>query len=114
MGWEGEERGRARGGPLFVVVVSLIKGGAGPFTAYHFDRAVPGAGAEAVFCDEVPVHGEDLSVVLLPRLDGEFVEADVEELDGPVAGGDDDLVLVAFGPGEVVEGVLGVEPLAPS
>lgn len=56
------------------------------------------------------MHGEDFPVVLFPRLDREFVEADVEELDGAVAGGDDDLVFVDLGPGEVEEGVLGVKP----
>ena len=56
------------------------------------------------------MHGEGFSHVLLPGLNGEFVNADVEEFDGAVAGGDEDLVLVRFGPGEVEEGVLGVEP----
>ena len=48
--------------------------------------------------------------MLLPRLHGELVDADVEQLDGAVAGGHEDLVLVRLGPGEVEEGVLGVEP----
>ncbi len=56
------------------------------------------------------MHGEGFSHVLFPGLDGEFVNADVKELDGAVTGGDEDLVLVRFGPGEVEEGVLGVEP----
>lgn len=34
------------------------------------------------------MHSEDFSHVLFPGLDGEFVKADVEELDGPIAGGD--------------------------
>ena len=55
---------------------------------YHFDRAVPRAGAEGGLLDEVPVHCEDFTVVLLPGLDGEFIYADVEELDGAVAGCD--------------------------
>lgn len=56
------------------------------------------------------MHGEDFSHVLFPGLDGELVDADVEELDGAIAGRDQDLVLVRFGPGEVEEGVLRVEP----
>ena len=56
------------------------------------------------------MHGEDFSHVLFPGLHGEFVKADVEELDGAIAGGDEDLVLMRFGPGEVEEGVLRVEP----
>lgn len=56
------------------------------------------------------MHREDFSHVLFPGLNGEFVEADVEELDGAIAGGYEDLVLVGFGPGEVKEGVLRVKP----
>jgi len=56
------------------------------------------------------MNGEDLPLVLLPRLDGELVKRYIEELDGAVAGGGDELVLVRFGPGDVVEGVLGIKP----
>ena len=56
------------------------------------------------------MYGENLSVVLFPGLNGEIVQTDVEEFDGAVAGSDKTLILVGFGPGEVVEGVLGVKP----
>lgn len=79
---------------------------------YDFDGAVPRAGAKRIFADEIPVHGEDFSLMLLPGLHWEFIERGVEELDGAVAGGDYELVLMRFGPGEVVEGVLGIEPFA--
>lgn len=58
------------------------------------------------------MNGKHLPLMLLPGLHGEFVQGDVEELDGAVAGGDDALVLVRFGPAEVVEGILRVKPLA--
>ena len=45
-------------------------------------------------------------------MDGEVVERDVEELDGAVTGSYHDLVFMRFGPGEVVEGILSVKPLA--
>ena len=48
--------------------------------------------------------------MLFPALDWEVVEPYVEELDGAIASGDQDLVLVAFGPGEVVQRILRVEP----
>ena len=48
--------------------------------------------------------------MLLPRLHGEAVEAYVEELDRAIARGDDQLILVDFGPGEIVKRVLGIEP----
>lgn len=50
------------------------------------------------------------SHVLFPGLNGKLIDTDVEELDGAIAGGDQDLVLVRFGPGEVEEGVLRIEP----
>ena len=77
---------------------------------YDFDSAVPRARAERILRDEVPMHSVHFSVVFLPRLDGKFVETDIEEFDGAVAGCDQDLILVALGPGEVVEGVLRVKP----
>jgi hypothetical protein len=56
------------------------------------------------------VHREDFARVLLPRLDWELREGDVEQLDGAIAAGYQDLVLVRFGPRRVKERVLGVEP----
>lgn len=56
------------------------------------------------------MNGKDLALVLLPGLDGELVKRYVEELDGAIACGCDELVLVRFGPGDVVEGVLGIKP----
>ena len=58
--------------------------------------------------------GEDFTVVLLPGLDGEFVQADVEELYRAISRRDEDLVLVSLRPGEVEEGVLGIEPGSPT
>ena len=55
---------------------------------YHSDGTVPGAGAECILRHQVPVHGVDLSHVLFPGLNGELIDADVEELDGAIAGGD--------------------------
>lgn len=56
------------------------------------------------------MHREDFAGVLLPGLDREVVERDVEELYGAVAAGGEDLVFVGFGPSGVEEGILGVEP----
>ena len=55
---------------------------------YHSDGTVPGAGAECFLRHQVPVHGPDFSHVLFPGLNGEFIGADVEELDGAIARGD--------------------------
>lgn len=78
---------------------------------YHSDGTVPGAGAEYILRDQVPVHGEDLSHVLFPGLYREFIDTNVEELDGTITPSDQDLVLVRFGPGEIEEGILRVEPM---
>lgn len=74
------------------------------------DCAVPGGGQESVFSNEVPVYGEDFARVLLPGCDGVGWYVYVEELDGAVAAGGEELVLVRFGPGAVEERVLRVEP----
>ena len=87
-------------------------GGGGDNRTHHLDSAVPGAGAELVLVDEVPVDGEDFAVVLLPGLDGELFQTKVEELYRAIAGGDEDLVLMRLGPGEVEKGVLGIEPVS--
>lgn len=56
------------------------------------------------------MYGEDFPLVFLPGAHGEVVEADVEQLDGAVAGGYNRLVLVRLGPRDVEERVLRVEP----
>ena len=76
------------------LLVHCMKGKEGK--AYHFDRAIPRARAEGVFGYEVPMHSEDLSIVLFPGLYGKIIDADVEELYGAISGCDDDLVLVGF------------------
>jgi hypothetical protein len=48
--------------------------------------------------------------MLLPRLYGELGEVDVEELDRTITAGGEKLVLMRFGPRDVEERVLGVEP----
>lgn len=77
---------------------------------HNLDTAVPRAGAEGVFGDEVPMHGEDFAFVLVPRLYGELVNADIEELDGAIARRRYQLVLVDLRPGKIVESILRIEP----
>jgi hypothetical protein len=48
--------------------------------------------------------------VLVKVHDGELIYAEVEELERAIATGDDELVLVDLGPGEVIEGIVGIEP----
>jgi hypothetical protein len=57
------------------------------------------------------VHAEDLARVLAPRLDGELVHVDVEELDRAVAAGGEELRFVRLRPARVEERVLCVEPV---
>lgn len=53
----------------------------------HSNSSIPGARAKRIFGHQVPMHSEDFSHVLFPGLDRELVKADVEELDGAIAGG---------------------------
>lgn len=108
----GEEGGRVRGEGGGVGAGVDGEGEEGGWARWvpNSNCTVPGARAECVLGHEVPVHGEDFSHVLFPGLDGKLVNTNVEELDGAIAGGDEDLVLMRFGPGEVEEGVLRVEP----
>lgn len=101
---------RREGGRVGAAVGGQGDEGVRPVRGPDADGAVPAAGAEGVLCDEVPADAEDLAIMFLPVLDGEVVERAVEELDAAVAGGRQDLVLVGFGPGKVVETVLGREP----
>ena len=56
------------------------------------------------------MYSEDLSIVLFPTLCWELVEPNVEELDGAITGCYETLVLVRFGPSEIEQRVLRVEP----
>lgn len=56
--------------------------------------AVPTAGAESVFGDEVPIHAEDFPGVFLPVLNRVVICCAVEQLDAAVAGCCEDLALV--------------------
>jgi hypothetical protein len=74
------------------------------------NSAVPTAGAEAIFCHKVPVHTKHLPTVFLPVHDREIIGGCVVELDAAITRRSQDLVLVDFGPGKVIEGVLCGEP----
>lgn len=89
---EGDEGGGAGGVPLWFSIsirgaVRAVEGGRWGFL-YHSDSTVPRAGAECILRYQVPMHGEDFSHVLFPGFHGELVDADVEELDRAIAGGD--------------------------
>jgi hypothetical protein len=56
------------------------------------------------------VHRKDLTRMLLPRLHRELGEVEIEELDGTITAGGEELVLIGLGPRDVEERVLGVEP----
>ncbi len=77
---------------------------------YNFDGAIPRAGAESVFGYEVPVNGKDFALVLLPGLHGKLVQGNIEEFNGAITCSNYYLILVGFGPGEGIEGVLRIKP----
>lgn len=110
MDWKGGERIRSCRGPLCLVSWKL---GFKRIERYMYDLngAIPRAGAECIFGDQIPMHGKGFALVLLPRLDREFIQGYIEQLDGAIATGHHDLVLVDFGPGKIVESILGFKPL---
>ena len=76
---------------------------------YRLHRAVPRAGAKGRLGDEIPMHTKDLPVVFLPGLYGEIVTTYIKQLDGAVPRRSQQLVLVAFRPRNIIEGVLRVK-----
>lgn len=67
--WKGEDGGCPVGGPLQLDQQARTNGIEIRWRmreSYDFDSAVPGAGAEGIFVDEVPVHREHFSLMLLP------------------------------------------------
>ncbi len=82
--------------------------------AYNFDGAVPGAGDECVLGDWVPADGKGLALVFVKVHDGKVVDAEIKELQRAIAASDDELVLVDFGPGEIVKRIVCVESVSRS
>jgi hypothetical protein len=74
------------------------------------NSAVPTAGAEAIFCHKVPIHTKDLPTMFFPVHNREIIGGCVVELDAAIARCSQDLVLVDFRPGKVIEGILCGEP----
>lgn len=74
------------------------------------NSAVPTAGTEAVFCYHVPIHTKHLPIMFFPVHNGEIIGGRVVELDAAITRRRQDLVLVDFRPGEVIERVLCGEP----
>lgn len=71
----GEDIGRMRrkGGGIGAAVCGKRKERLRAMRRPNAHGTVPTRRTEAVFCDEIPVHAEDLAVVLSPILDGEVV-----------------------------------------
>lgn len=82
-------------------------------TKYNFNSPIPRTRAENIFRDQVPMHGINLLLMLLPRLDGKLIKSYIKKFDGPITSGDHDLILVDFRPGDIVECILRVEPACP-
>lgn len=72
--------------------------------------AIPAARAEAVLCNQVPVHAEDFAVVLFPVLHGEVVQVAIKELHTTITRASQNLVLIDLRPRKIIEGILGGEP----
>lgn len=89
--------------------VCSLRGTSSNGRAYDFDCAVPGAGDECVLGHGVPADGKRLALVFVKVHDGKVVDTEVKELERAIATCDNELVLVDLGPGEIVEGVIGIK-----
>lgn len=115
---EGLERALGLRGPLWTVALVWWAGRRGGEAekkggAHNLDGSVPGGRTESGLVDEVPVHRKHLARVLLPRGDRQVGEGGVKQLDGAVARGHGELILVQLREGDVVERVLRVKPALP-
>ena len=70
------------------------------------DSAVPTAGAETIFCYQVPVYTEDFPIMFFPVHDRKIIGRRIVELDATITRCGEDLVLMNFRPGKIIEGVL--------
>lgn len=77
--------------------------------AYNLYCAVPRARGKRVFGDGAPGHGKGLTLVLVKVHDGEVGDVCVVQLDGAIAAGHQQLVLVELRPREIILGVVCVE-----
>ena len=91
-----ESRGNLRGGATTITTLSATFQCSETYNVYNLDRAIPGARAECVFGNQIPVDGKHLPLVLLPGLDRELIEGDVEKFDGAISCSDHDLILMGF------------------
>lgn len=87
---------RAEGGGISAAVGGESEEGLWTMRRPNTHCAIPTAGAEAIFSDEIPVDTEDFSCMFLPVLNREIVGRGVEQLDAAIAGGSEDLILVDF------------------
>lgn len=102
---------RGEGGGIGAAMRGESEEGMRPVRCPNPHRTIPATRQEAVFGYQVPVDAEDFAIVFFPVLDGEVVQVAVEELDAAVSRRCEDLALVHFRPGEVVQCVLRSEPV---
>lgn len=56
------------------------------------------------------MRSKDLPLMLLPGLNGKVVKGYVKELEGTITSSHHQLILVDFGPGDIVKSILSVKP----
>ena len=73
-----ESRGNLRGGATTVITQSETPRSCETYKVYDLDGAIPGARAECIFGNQIPVDGKHLPLVFLPGLDRELIECYIE------------------------------------
>jgi len=77
---------------------------------YDFDCAIPGTRGKCIFGNQIPRHGVDLPLVLLPRLNRKIGQRNIEQFHGAITTSCNYLVFIPLGPSCVVQRVLSIEP----
>lgn len=73
---------------------------------YKFNGSIPRTRDETVLGNGVPANRKRFPLVFVKIHDREVLNPQVEELDGAIAAGDDELILIDFGPGKIVLGII--------
>jgi len=78
--------------------------------AHELDSPIPRAREERVLGDRVPGNRKSFALVLVEVHDGKVVDSHIEEFNGAITTCHGELVLVDFGPGQVVQRIVRIEP----
>ena len=62
--------------------------------AHHFDSPIPRTRTKRIFGHQVPVDGEDLPFMFVPRSNRKVIDGDIKQLDRAIPRRSQDLILM--------------------